>query len=114
MRNGSATRRVAFAAGAALVLFIFIAGALTLGLDPAHAQKKSPPASPIDLNAATAAQLEQIPGIGPSTAASIVKMREKSGRFHRVEDLLAIHGISAARLDRIRPYVYVSPPPPPK
>jgi competence protein ComEA len=77
-------------------------------------QRKSPPASPIDLNAATAAQLQQVPGIGPATAAAIVKMREKSGRFHRVEDLLAIHGISAAKLDKIRPYVYVAPSPPPK
>ena len=87
---------------------------LTLTSLPAPAQKKSPPSSPIDLNAATAAQLQQVPGIGPATAAAIVKMREKSGRFHRVEDLLAIHGISAAKLDKIRPYVYVGPAPPPK
>jgi competence ComEA-like helix-hairpin-helix protein len=80
----------------------------------AHAQKKAPPASPIDLNAATAAQLRQIPGIGPSTAQSIVKMRDKSGHFQRVEDLLAIHGISPARLDKIRPYIYVGSPPAPK
>jgi competence protein ComEA len=80
----------------------------------AYAQKKSPPASPVDLNAATAAQLQQVPGIGPATAQSIVKMREKSGRFHRVEDLLAIHGISPTKLDKIRPYVYVGASPPPK
>jgi competence ComEA-like helix-hairpin-helix protein len=76
----------------------------------ASAQKKVPPSSPLDLNTATAAQLQQVPGIGPSAAKSIVNMREKSGRFHRVEDLLAIHGISQSRLDKIRPYVFVSPP----
>lgn len=78
------------------------------------AQKKSPPASPIDLNTATAAQLQQVPGIGPTTAQSIVRMREKSGRFHRVEDLLAIHGISPVKFEKIRAYVFVTPPVPPK
>jgi competence protein ComEA len=80
----------------------------------AAAQKKSPPASPIDLNSPTAAQIQQIPGIGPATSESIVKMRDKSGRFHRLEDLLAIHGTSPARLDKIRPYVYLGSSPPPK
>jgi type II secretory pathway component PulK len=36
-------------------------------------------------------------------------MREKSGRFRRVEDLLAIRGISDKRLAKLRPYVTVSP-----
>ena len=54
-------------------------------------RKKKPPAEPIDLNSAT---LEQLPGIGPSTAKAIVQFREKSGPFARVEDLLAIHGFS--------------------
>jgi competence protein ComEA len=87
---------------------------LTLTSLPAPAQKKSPPTKPLDLNTATAAQLQQLPGIGPTTAQSIVRMREKSGQFHRVEDLLAIHGISPARFQKIRPYVYVTPPPAPK
>jgi competence protein ComEA len=81
---------------------------------PAPAQKKSPPTTPLDLNTATAAQLQQLPGIGPTTAQSIVRMREKSGRFHRVEDLLAIHGISPAKFEKIRAYVFVTPPAPPK
>jgi competence protein ComEA len=80
----------------------------------ASAQKKVPPPAPLDLNTATAAQLERVPGIGPTTAKAIVYMREKSGRFRRVEDLLAIHGISPAKLDKIRPYVFVNPSPPPK
>jgi DNA uptake protein ComE-like DNA-binding protein len=44
------------------------------------AQKK-PPTEPIDLNSTT---LEQLPGIGPSTAKAIVQFREKSGPFERV------------------------------
>jgi len=76
--------------------------------------KKTPPAAPLDLNTASAAQLALVPGIGPGTAKSIVQFREKSGPFQRVEDLLAIRGISAHKLEQIRPYVTVSKPGPRK
>jgi competence ComEA-like helix-hairpin-helix protein len=79
----------------------------------AHAAigKKIPPGAPLDLNTATAAQLAQVPGIGASSAKAIVRFREKSGPFERVEDLLAIRGISARKLEQIRPYVTVSKAP---
>jgi competence protein ComEA len=73
--------------------------------------KSSPPAKPIDLNAATIKELEELPGVGQVTAQRIIEARQKSGRFHRVEDLLAIRGISTKRLEALRPYVRVSPPP---
>jgi len=72
--------------------------------------KKIPPSAPLDLNTATAAQLAQVPGIGAATARAIVQFRQKSGPFERVEDLLAIRGISARKLEQIRPYVTVSKP----
>ena len=71
--------------------------------------KKTPPARPIDLNAATIKELEELPGVGPVTAQRIIAMREKSGRFHRVEDLLAVRGISQKKLDAMRLHVNVSP-----
>jgi competence ComEA-like helix-hairpin-helix protein len=70
--------------------------------------KKIPPAAPLDLNRASAAQLAELPGIGAATAKAIVQFREKSGPFQRVEDLLAIRGISARKLEQIRPYVTLS------
>lgn len=70
--------------------------------------KKVPPAVPLDLNTATAAQFAQLPGIGATTAKAIVQFRQKSGPFERVSDLLAIRGISARKLEQIRPYVTVS------
>ena len=63
----------------------------------------------LDLNAATVEQLEKLPGIGPSIAKSIVRFREKSGPFRRVEDLLAIRGITKKKLEAIRPLVTVKP-----
>ena len=89
---------------AALCVSIFLAVAV-------FAQKQPPP-KPIDLNAANAKELQQLPGVGPVTAKRIVEMREKSGRFRRVEDLLAVRGISQKKLAALKPYVTVSPPPP--
>jgi competence protein ComEA len=84
------------------VAFVLFAGAL-------HSQK-APPAAPLDLNSATVEQLEQLPGVGPTIAAAIVRFREKSGPLHRVDDLLAVRGVSKNKLEKLRPYVFVAPP----
>ena len=76
----------------------------------AHAEK-NPPAKPIDLNVANAKELQELPGVGPVTAQRIIDLRQKSGRFKRIEDLLAVRGISQKKLEAMRPYVTVSPPP---
>lgn len=89
------------------------AGFALLLLSAALCAQKHPPAKPIDLNLASAKELQELPGVGPVTAQRIIDMRQKSGRFHRVEDLLAIRGISQKKLDAMRPYVTVSAPPPP-
>ena len=74
--------------------------------------QKSPPAKPIDINTANIEQLQQLPGIGPVTAQSILDFRKKSGPFRRAEDLLAIRGISESRFKAIAPYIVVSQPKP--
>jgi competence protein ComEA len=88
-----------------------IAIAVILAFAPLAAEKK-PPAKPIDLNVANIKELEELPGIGAVTAQRIIDARQKSGKFHRVEDLLAIRGISTKRLEILRPYVTVSTPQP--
>lgn len=60
---------------------------------------------PIDLNSASADELDELPGIGPSTAAAIVTHREQIGPFSSVDDLLAVRGIGPAKLDAIRALV---------
>jgi competence protein ComEA len=62
---------------------------------------------PINLNTATAEQLEAIPGIGPVLAQRIIEYRQTHGRFQSVDELLEVHGIGAKRLESMRPYVVV-------
>ena len=61
----------------------------------------------INLNTATPKQLESLPGIGPTLAKRIVDFREKKGRFKRVEELLAIPGISEKKWKALRGYLTV-------
>jgi len=74
----------------------------------AAAQKsKQPPAKPLDVNTATAAELQTVPGIGPAVANAIVKFREKSGPIRRLEDLLAVRGITRKKLEAWKKYLEV-------
>jgi len=95
-----------------LRLRTFVVGVVALFLFTSAfaAPKKKLPAHPIDLNAATLQQLEELPGVGPVTAEKILDFRKKSGAFKSVNDLLAVPRISKARFAKIKPYVYVKPP----
>ncbi len=89
-------------------------GLILLFLLPLAARpNKQPPAKPIDINVANLKELEQWPGVGAVTAQRILDLRQKSGRFKRVEDLLAVRGISQKKLDAMRPYITVSQTPAP-
>jgi competence protein ComEA len=92
-----------------LASFCFCFFLLAYAAHSAAAAKKHPPAKPLNLNSATATQLEELPGVGPATAKAILEFRAKSGPFRRVEDLLSVHGISTKKLQNLRPYVTVSP-----
>ena len=61
----------------------------------------------MDLNSASAAELETLPGIGPSLASSIIQYREQNGPFQSVEGLLSVPGIGPTRLSQLRPLVRV-------
>ncbi|HKM79697.1 MAG TPA: helix-hairpin-helix domain-containing protein [Candidatus Acidoferrum sp.] len=73
--------------------------------------KKKPPIHPVDLNSASAAELQQVPGIGPSTADNILEMRKSYGAFKSVDDLLAIKGIGSKRLEKMRKYLTIGKAP---
>jgi competence ComEA-like helix-hairpin-helix protein len=94
---------------AACVFFGFFT--LVLALGPATLAKKKPPAHPININTAGATDLQQVPGIGPSTAQKILDTRKSYGAFKSVDDLLAIKGIGPKKLEKMRKYLTVGKPP---
>lgn len=64
-------------------------------------------AGPVDLNEADEAALDELPGIGPATAAAIIEHRRQIGRFSSVDQLLDVRGIGEAKLEQLRPLVTV-------
>ncbi len=72
------------------------------GTDPADGK----PAR-LDLNRAGPIELERLPGIGPVMAQRILVLREKVGRFRRLEELQSVQGIGSATIERLRPLVII-------
>ncbi len=67
----------------------------------------SSPVDHVDVNTATVDQLDELPGIGPSTAQAIVAHRDQHGPFGSVDELIEVRGIGPAKLEQLRPLVRV-------
>ena len=91
--------RFASVAGAALALAAFL---VTAG-PPAFAEDKI--TGVVNVNTATAAELEMLPGIGASRAKAVIEAREAKGGFKSLDDLLAVKGIGEASLAKLRPHL---------
>ncbi len=105
---GSTSRSTRLLAAGAVLL----AAALGLATAPARAPLDAVPVAAvhtplIDLNAATAAELELLPRIGPKLAARIVEDRATNGPFESVEALDRVKGIGPRTVARVRPHVRV-------
>jgi competence protein ComEA len=74
---------------------------------PVSGPAKPAPAAVINLNTATAQQLETLPGVGPVTATAIVAWRDANGKFSSVDQLAEVDGIGPGRLEKLRPLVRV-------
>jgi competence protein ComEA len=59
------------------------------------------------LNTATAAQLEQLPGVGPVMAERILAWRQEHGRFSAVTELQEVSGIGEKTFAELEPHVFV-------
>ncbi len=64
----------------------------------------------VNVNTATAAELELLPRIGPAVAARIVEQREKNGAFKNLDDLMLVRGIGESTYEQLKPYVALSGP----
>lgn len=84
-----------------------VRGAPETGSSPSGAGAATGGGARLDLNRATLAELDALPGVGPVTAQAILAWREQHQRFNRVEELLEIDGIGAKTLERIEPHVRV-------
>lgn len=56
----------------------------------------------ININNATQTELEQLPGVGPSTALNIIEYREANGKFESIEDIKNVRGIGEAKFESIK------------
>lgn len=61
----------------------------------------------VNINTATQAQLETLPGIGSSTATKIITYRNKEGTFQKIEDIKKVNGIGEAKFEKMKDYITV-------
>ena len=67
---------------------------------------------PIDLNRASAAELEALPRVGPALARRIVDDREANGPFRSIDELDRVRGIGPRTIELLRPLVTATVPAP--
>jgi competence protein ComEA len=73
------------------------------------AQTTAAPVTPVNLNTATSADLEKLPGVGPAVAARIIEYRQKNGAFKKIEDLMNVRGIGEKTFLRLKPLITIAP-----
>ena len=86
---------------------VAVAAAQTGGARKTTTAAQTTAASPVNLNTATAAQLEALPGIGKAMADRIVEYRQKNGSFKKAEDLMNVRGIGEKNFLKLKPLVTV-------
>lgn len=92
----------------ALVLATLSFPSLEAAQEKASAKTSSPAAAgPVNINTATVAELEALPGIGVRTAELIVEHRKKIGTFKKIEELMNVKGIGEKSFLKIKPLVTV-------
>ena len=76
---------------------------------PASPRKPAPTATaPVNINTATQAQLESLPGVGVKVAERILQYREKNGNFKKIEDLMNVQGIGEKSFLKLKPLLTIT------
>jgi competence protein ComEA len=77
---------------------------------PAAGAAKPIGATIVNINTASAAEFDALPGVGAKTAALIVEYRQKNGPFKKVEELMNIRGIGEKNFLKLKPQLTVGAP----
>jgi competence protein ComEA len=75
----------------------------------AHSTAKPSSTAVVNLNTASASDLEGLPGIGAKTAARIVEYRQKNGPFKKIEELMNVRGVGEKNFLKLKPQITVAP-----
>ena len=97
----------------AMVLWMFVAVMSFAAVPAAQDKAKEKPArasaaGTVNLNTATQAQLETLPGIGASAAKRIIEYRQKNGGFKKVEELMNVKGIGEKSFLKLKQHITVA------
>lgn len=85
-----------------LTLVSFVVPTATLAADPTPAAEQM---AKVSINAASAVELQRLPGVGKVTAERIVAYRNANGPFASVDDLIKVKGIGKKSLAKLQPLV---------
>ncbi len=85
-----------------VVLVVLVLGAQSWLLAQAAKTDRAAVPAIVNLNTATAEQLDSLPGVGPKVAARIIEYRQKNGPFKKIEDLMNVRGIGEKNFLKIK------------
>ncbi len=118
MRAQQKQVRILAAIGVVLIAAVFICAGLMVrqrgqvfenrGKATVPAEQTAPQFYPVNINTATAAQLQTVPGIGEKTAQHILDYRAAHGAFRSKEELLQVEGIGEKTYEKIKTYLSCS------
>ena len=95
--------------GTALFIVLLLLGHVAAA-GQAGAAAKATPGTQVNINTATAEQLDSLPGIGAKMASRIIDYRQKNGGFKKLEDLMNVQGIGEKNFLKLKPLITMTQP----